>query len=503
MATPRIDQAYSAAPVDFELFEGRAPKAAPFSKCSGERRLRQVRFVVADLMAVWFSASVALYLRFSAVLFKEPGLSAHANSISIGGHIGVLLLYSGLIVLFCNTQRLYCGVQAKSASEESWDIGKAVGLATVLQLGCIYLSGLKFISRFVVVFTMMVSFLALMTWRRIRRRRLQTSFALDCRNVVIVGQGDQAQTLHDELKENPQFGYVVKGILGSFEGQRCHLEADKVLGSIETLQAVVRRHFIDEILVCHPDREIVKQVADEARRCGLGVHIIPDLYDGLAWGAPVEYLGRFPTLYLPHRSKPVVELMLKRWLDAVCSIAALLIASPLLLLIAAAIKLDSRGPVIYGSTRIGRKGKIFCCYKFRTMNANAEALKESLQHLNERDGVLFKITNDPRITRLGRFLRKYSLDELPQFWNVLKGDMSMVGPRPPLADEVQQYELEHLRRLDVLPGITGLWQVESRCNPSFASYISLDVQYVERWHLLLDLKILLKTIVVVVAGSGQ
>jgi exopolysaccharide biosynthesis polyprenyl glycosylphosphotransferase len=495
MAT-RINQPYPAAPLDIGRFEG---KAAPFSKGS-ERRLRQVRFVVSDLMAVWFSASLALWLRFSS-FFKGRGLWDPNNG--IGGHIGVLLLYSGLIVLFCNTQRLYCGVLAHSASEESWDIGKAVGLATALQLGCIYLSGLKFISRFVILFTMVASFLALVAWRRIRKRRLQTNLALDCRNVLIVGQGHQAQAVHDQLKENPQFGYALKGILGSFEGHLFGLEAAKVLGSVENLQAVVRGNFIDEIFVCHPDREIVKRVADEAQMCGLGVHIIPDLYDGLAWGAPVEYLGRFPTLYLPFRSKRVIEFMLKRWLDMVCSTAALLIASPLLLLLAVAVKLDSHGPVIYASTRIGRKGRTFRCYKFRTMSANAEALKVSLQHLNERDGVLFKITNDPRITRIGRILRKYSFDELPQFWNVLKGDMSMVGPRPPLADEVQQYELDHLRRLDVLPGITGLWQVESRSNPSFASYISLDVQYVERWHLMLDFKILFKTIAVVVGGSGQ
>ena len=137
------------------------------------------------------------------------------------------------------------------------------------------------------------------------------------------------------------------------------------------------------------------------------------------------------------------------------------------------------------------------------MSANAEAMKDALLHLNERDGVLFKMANDPRVTRVGRILRKYSLDELAQFWNVLKGEMSMVGPRPPLANEVQQYELDHLRRLDVLPGITGLWQVESRSNPSFARYISLDVQYVERWHLLMDVKILFKTIAVVFAGGGQ
>ena len=412
-------------------------------------------------------------------------------------------MYSGLIVLFCNTQRLYCGAPAKSASEETWDIGKAVGLATALQLSCIYLSHLKFISCFVIVFTMACSFLALVAWRRIRGRRLQTSLALDCRNVVIVGQGHQAQALHDELKENPQFGYVLKGILGYSEGQLFRLDSSRLLGSIENLQTVLRGNFIDEIFVCHPDREIVKRVVDEAQMCGLGVHIIPDLYDGLAWRAPIEYLGRFPTLYLPHRSKPVIELMLKRWLDQVCSTAALLTGLPLLVVLAVAIKLDSRGPVIYASTRVGRKGRTFRCYKFRTMIANAEALKVSLQHLNERDEVLFKMNNDPRITRIGRILRKYSLDELPQFWNVLKGDMSMVGPRPPLADEVQRYELEHLRRLDVLPGITGLWQVESRRDPSFASYISLDVQYVERWHLAMDLKILFKTIAVVFAGSGQ
>jgi exopolysaccharide biosynthesis polyprenyl glycosylphosphotransferase len=496
MATPRIR---TPAPLDFQRFED---KAVPASKPSGERRMRQVCFVVTDLMAVWLSASVALSLRFSSVLFKGPGLWTFPNK-TTEGHIGVLLLYSGLIVLFCNTQRLYCSVSAKSAREETWDIGKAVGLATALQLGCIYLSGLKFISYFVIVFTMAGSFLALVAWRRIRGRRLQTSLALDCRNVVIVGQGDQAQALRDELKENPHFGYVLKGILGYSEGQLFRLDSAKLLGSLENLETVLRGNFIDEIFVCHPDREIVKRVVDEAQMCGLGVHIIPDLYDGLAWGAPVEHLGRFPTLYLPHRSKPVIELMLKRWLDQVCSMAALLAGLPLLVLLALAIKLDSRGPVIYASTRIGRKGRTFRCYKFRTMVTNAEALKASLQHLNERDGVLFKISNDPRTTRIGRILRKYSLDELPQFWNVLKGDMSMVGPRPPLADEVQRYELEHLRRLDVLPGITGLWQVESRRDPSFASYISLDVQYVERWHLAMDLKILYKTIAVVFAGSGQ
>jgi exopolysaccharide biosynthesis polyprenyl glycosylphosphotransferase len=498
MATSRIDQVYPAPPTAFE-----ASKSGSLPVRPGERTVRQVRFVITDLLAVWFSAWLALGLRFHTVWFSGAGILGHADGKSLGGHIGVLLLYSGLIILFCNTQKLYCGVLAKSTSDEIWDIGKAIGLATILQLGCIYLSGLKFISRFVIVFTMVASFLALIAWRRMRRRRLQTRFAWDCRNVAIVGQGQQAQAVHDELRRNPQFGYVVKGFLGPCQALPPFSEAAKVLGSVDKMQSVVRKHFIDDIFVCDPDRELVKRVAQDAHRCGLGVHIVPDLYDGLAWGAPLDYFGRFPTLYLPCQSKSAVALMLKRWLDAFSSTALLFLCLPVLTFIALAVKLDSRGPVFYGSTRIGRKGIKFRCYKFRTMVANAEALKVSLQHLNERDGVLFKIANDPRMTRVGRFLRKYSLDELPQFWNVLRGDMSLVGPRPPLADEVQQYELDHLRRLDVLPGITGLWQVEARSNPSFSNYISLDVQYVERWHLLLDLKILLKTIVVVVAGTGQ
>jgi lipopolysaccharide/colanic/teichoic acid biosynthesis glycosyltransferase len=137
------------------------------------------------------------------------------------------------------------------------------------------------------------------------------------------------------------------------------------------------------------------------------------------------------------------------------------------------------------------------------MCLDADKLKESLQHKNERDGVLFKITDDPRVTRAGRFLRKYSLDELPQLYNVLRGDMSLVGPRPPIASEVEQYDISHLRRLDVLPGMTGLWQVEARQDPSFDSYISLDTAYVENWSLWLDMKILARTVGVVFSGTGS
>lgn len=193
----------------------------------------------------------------------------------------------------------------------------------------------------------------------------------------------------------------------------------------------------------------------------------------------------------------------KRVLDLVISFAALLVLWPLMLLVAIAIKLESRGPAIYASLRVGKNGVPFICYKFRTMVQGANRLRRTLRHLNQRRGPFFKIANDPRVTPLGRFLRKYSLDELPQFWNVLKGDMSLVGPRPHPLEDVEQYGPGHEQRLEVMPGMTGLWQVTARENPSFETCMQLDVGYIRQWSLLLDFKILLRTIPAVLAGEDQ
>ena len=239
-----------------------------------------------------------------------------------------------------------------------------------------------------------------------------------------------------------------------------------------------------------------------ARR-GVDLRVVPDMYDGLAWNSPIEYIGQFPTIPLHCGHVPEMSLMFKRGLDIVLSSLVLIVFAPLLLAVAIAIKLDSPGPIFYSSERIGKKGRVFRCTKFRTMVRDADQKRADIMHMNERDGVLFKISNDPRITKLGRFLRKYSLDELPQFVNVLRGDMSVVGPRPPIGSEVKEYKLSHLRRLDVTPGITGLWQVQGRQDPSFDSYISLDVTYIENWSLWLDIKIIVRTVAVVLAGTGS
>ncbi len=194
---------------------------------------------------------------------------------------------------------------------------------------------------------------------------------------------------------------------------------------------------------------------------------------------------------------------LKRIIDVALSGIALLFLWPLLLVIAVAVKLESSGPIIYRSLRAGKKGQKFVCYKFRTMLDGADELKDALRRFNERRDPFFKIANDPRVTRLGRFLRKYSVDELPQFWNVLKGDMSLVGPRPHPVDDCARYRPADHRRLAVKPGITGLWQVIARTNPSFETCMKLDLEYMKRWSLLLDFKILMRTVPAVLAGEGS
>lgn len=211
----------------------------------------------------------------------------------------------------------------------------------------------------------------------------------------------------------------------------------------------------------------------------------------------------FSNRQLPQEAVPGLGRFAKRVLDLVISSAALLMLWPLMLVIAIAVKLESRGSAIYASLRVGKRGVPFLCYKFRTMVPEANRLRKVLLPLNERRGPFFKIANDPRVTPLGRFLRKYSLDELPQFWNVLKGEMSLVGPRPHPLEDVAQYSPGHEQRLEVIPGMTGIWQLTARENPSFEACMFLDVSYIRHWSLLLDCKILLRTIPAVLAGEGQ
>jgi exopolysaccharide biosynthesis polyprenyl glycosylphosphotransferase len=261
---------------------------------------------------------------------------------------------------------------------------------------------------------------------------------------------------------------------------------------------------VDELFITLPaDREFVKKTVTEARALGIGLKLVPDLYDGLGWRAPLHMIGGFPVMDLHWQPIPAVGLAVKRFLDVILAAGALLLAAPLFILVAILIKYDSPGPVFYAGDRVGRKGRRFRCYKFRTMVVDANLRKDDLRGANERQGPFFKLENDPRVTRLGRWLRRTSLDELPQLINVIRGEMSLVGPRPHPVDDYELYSIEHLRRLDVSPGLTGLWQVTARSDPSFETNMALDLEYIESWSLGLDFKILIKTIPAVLRAEGR
>jgi exopolysaccharide biosynthesis polyprenyl glycosylphosphotransferase len=414
-----------------------------------------------------------------------------------------LLVFCVYLVVFARIFGLYRSPDVRSGLNEQRLTVQATLTSGLMLCGTLYVMKEYAVSRIVVVLTIFITLALLMARRSIERKMMHRRFlqGRETRNVLIVGHGRVAHALRNHLQALPHMGFRFMGFvsLGDAEGA----EDSQVIGNIKNCVALARSLFVDEIYFSTPaEKQTVISVVEEAREIGIEVRVVPDLYDGLAWNAPVEFIGQFPTIPLHQRDFPRGAYLMKRVLDVFLSSLALLVAGPFMLVIALLIKTDSNGPVFYRAERIGRKGRTFTCYKFRTMVANAEKMQDGLAHKNERDGILFKISNDPRITGVGAKLRKYSLDELPQFFNVLMGDMSLVGPRPPLACEVEKYDLSHLRRLDVLPGITGLWQVEARQDPSFDSYISLDTAYVENWNLMLDLRILARTVGVVLSGTG-
>ncbi len=426
---------------------------------------------------------------------------AHALWNEFGAYMAWFAL---CLSFFTRSYGLHGPIQSRSALNEQRLTLQATLVAGLILCGTLYLMGGEQISRVAVVLTVLLTGAMLCARRALWRSMVYARYreGVDTRNVLIVGSGRVGHALRNHLESLGHLGFRFRGFIALTASELETGDADTI-GDLSNCLPLARALFVDEIFFSVPtDKRVVIKLVENARKIGVDVRVVPDLYDGLAWHAPVEYVGQFPTIPLHRREFPAGAFLLKRILDTTLSLIALTVLSPLLVVIALAIALDSPGPVLFRARRVGRKGRTFPCMKFRTMVVNAEALKTTLKDRNERDGILFKMSNDPRVTRVGRFLRKYSLDEIPQFFNVLRGEMSLVGPRPPIASEVERYDLSHLRRLDVLPGITGLWQVEARHDPSFDSYISLDTAYVENWNVWLDLKILLRTVSVVLGGTG-
>jgi exopolysaccharide biosynthesis polyprenyl glycosylphosphotransferase len=325
-----------------------------------------------------------------------------------------------------------------------------------------------------------------------------------CRHVLIVGTDSIAHDVRDYINTVVHGRYRFRGFIttapqiGYFGGIK-----DDVAGHVSDFVSTARAMFVDEVIVAAPQSlSMLEDLVEQSRQHNLTLRIVPTVSEGLRRSSELQFIGSLPTIVAFTPKHRPISLLFKRILDLILGTIALVLLSPLFLVIALAVKLQSDGPIFYSSERVGVRGRGFLCYKFRTMVRDADSLRSSVAHLNERKEILFKISKDPRVTRLGAWLRKYSLDELPQLFNVLRGEMSLVGPRPSLRAEVIQYRPAHFRRLDVIPGMTGLWQVEARCNPSFDSYVALDCRYADNWSIWLDLKILLRTFRIVFLGTG-
>jgi exopolysaccharide biosynthesis polyprenyl glycosylphosphotransferase len=457
----------------------------------------QLTAVLLDLACIGLSSVLAYQLRIASIHSPVSLFAIRQDERAYGAFV---ILYAILAVLICHSVGLYRGTSRLSDTEVADRVFRAVFLATTLLVAFVYFSGVRSVSRLLVVYVGVFNWLSMTLWRVVQRRRAEktTGAGLRTRNVLIVGAGRVGKELAALFESHPHWGYRVKGFVDQ-NGDG----SPQILGRLEDIGNAIRAHFIDEVVITVPTRRnLVKSVAIEARKLRCNLKVVPDLYDGLGWFAPIEYVGQFPVMELYGEPIPSLGLLAKRSMDVVLSVFSLIVLSPVMAAVAVAVRMDSSGKIFYNSRRVGRKGRAFTCYKFRTMIIEADKHKAQLRSQNERSGPCFKIQNDPRITNVGRFLRKYSLDELPQFWNVLRGDMSLVGPRPHPTDDFEQYRLEHYRRLDVKPGITGLWQVTARRDPSFETNMALDLQYIEHWNLWLDLEILWKTLPATLRAEG-
>jgi len=336
--------------------------------------------------------------------------------------------------------------------------------------------------------------------RRVRKK------GFNYRNIIIVGTGRRAQSFADTLNSHSEWGLRILGFVDdnpALIGKE--LECGKIIGSIDTLPHLVITMQVDEVVFVVP-RKWIDKLTDAVLVCekiGIKARLAADFFPHKIAQIAIEEIEGWPLLTFNPTPHPAAARLMKQAIDITLGTVTLILSAPFLALISLGIKLTSRGPILFKQERCGLNGRTFIMLKFRTMVHNAEALRHKITHMNEMSGPVFKAKNDPRVTPFGRFLRKFSLDELPQLINVLRGDMSIVGPRPPVPEEVAQYDLAERRRLSMKPGLTCLWQVNGRNNTDFSEWMRLDLQYIDNWSLLLDLRILLLTFPAVIAGTGM
>ena len=421
--------------------------------------------------------------------------------------VGVLLVWPATGYLL----RVYRGVELRDLRQMLRDITRVVTVAVVVTLAGLYLFKLHYISRLFVLCIGVVAWVLLAAGRWLLlsagawlREKLERYHYF-----LIVGSGPEARELAQLIEASESLGLRLIGFVHAGEEPSPRAELGGLSRSYPVLPlaevpSILHHCVVDEVLFAVGKEELERleplmlRCEEEGVKTRVQLQFLPRTFSRVY----LENLRHVPLLTFASTPENELHLFAKRVADVLLASLLFLLLSPLLLLLLLFVKLTSPGPILYRQQRCGLGGRQFTLYKFRSMVAGADLHRAELEALSERDGPAFKISDDPRCTRLGRWMRKFSLDELPQLWNILRGDMSFVGPRPPLPEEVEQYEPWQRRRLRMRPGLTCLWVLEGRSRLSFERWMRLDLAYIDNWSLWLDLKILLKTIPEVLSGRG-
>ena len=381
---------------------------------------------------------------------------------------------------------------------------KGVALEYVLLSAIVFTLKMHYVSRLLVGLFVGIDFVLLglvrvglwpLLYRRAHREPVR---------ILIVGSGSRAREIAKTLTETPHVGTSFLGFVVDKGAVLDRLGGHPILGSLEELEATIDRFVVDEVLVALPDTTAtdLEPILLMCEQRGVTVRLAFEIAPVGAARLFLDRLGNVPLLTFSTVPNNAYLLAIKRVIDFVFSSLLLLLTLPVFIIVPVLIKLTSTGPVFYGQIRCGLNGRKFNFYKFRSMVDGADEKRDEVAHLNEAKGPIFKISADPRVTRLGRFLRRTSIDELPQLFNVFKGEMSLVGPRPPLPQEVELYETWQRRRMSMKPGLTCLWQVSGRSSLSFDEWVSMDLRYIDNWSLGQDFRILLRTIPAVLTRRG-
>lgn len=467
-------------------------------------------YLLTDLVFIYLAFFLPYFIRwnFFGSQVTLPFSPHHVNNVffpSLDQYSKLYISWGLITISFLFSQKLYRTNRLFSISRETLLVLKAVISSTliigliVFFIKAIHISRLVFLGNFILL-CLFLSF-----WRALKKIILRKLIVRGYNNfnILVVGTGNIAGEFVKEITDNPAHGFKIAGFLDEHKTRGSQVYGYKVLGDLNDFEKVARQHFIDDVVVTNPENR--KDIADLIRRgkeSNVSMRVIPDPFELVLDVINVYRVGHLPIFDYSVKRFHGANLIDKRIMDIILSSLALVLLLPPLFIIAVAIKICDRGPVFYVSRRYGRNGSPFNFYKFRSMVIGAEEKMEILKSKNEKDGPIFKIKDDPRVTKIGKLLRKYSLDELPQLWNVLKGDMSIVGPRPLPIDQIEKNDLDQLKRLEIKPGITGLWQVSGRSDVSFGNLVRWDIWYINNWSLWLDFNIILKSIPVVLKGKG-